>query len=372
MDRTRTIFIGLGLGMVALIVIFTEFSPVPISIVPLAVFAATSTIFILPRRIPTVATLLLFGLMAVSVVLVYWLISMTPLALFLLAALATWRDPRLRLALILAVATVAHVVVQVTLGQDTFLTGLATVAGVAFIYSIGRLLVSERTQREKVTELLRLVEQSRQTEKESYLIAERGRIARDLHDVLAHTLSGLTIQLEGARILASQESAPSALRDAVENAHRLSRTGLQEARRAVAALRGEQLPGPDMIPVLVEEHRLSSNGSVQFVCTGKPVPLEPDANRALYRTAQEALSNVRKHAPGADVTLHLEWSDSFVRLTVANGGSVKSNSNVEAGYGLTGMAERAELLGASLEAGPHNTGYRVQLTVPIDARNQEV
>ncbi len=372
MKRTRSVFLVLVLGMVALIVVYTALNAVLITYAVLAVFAAASTVFVVPRRMPAMVAILLFGLTAASVVVVYWLISATPLALFLLAALATWREPRRLLALVLAVATVAHLAVQLSLGQDTVLTALATVGGVGFIYLIGRLLVSERVQREKVAQLLLDVEQSREAERASYVMAERGRMARDLHDVLAHTLSGLAIQLEGARILASQESVPPALRDAVENAHRLSRMGLQEARRAVSALRGDELPGVEMIPALVEEHRLATGSAARFSTSGMALPVDADANLALYRTAQEALSNVRKHAAGAAVDVTLEWSEDAVVLTISDDGAANSSPAAEPGYGLTGMAERAELLGATLQTGPFKEGFRVRFAVPIESRGKSL
>lgn len=366
MERTRTVFIALALGMVAVVTVYTGLNAEPISYAFLAIFAISTTVFVLPRRMSPVAVLLLFGLTASAIVAVYWLVSATPVALFVLAALATWREPRWPLAVILTVATGAHLAVQLALGQDTILTGLGTVGGVVFLYLVSRLLVSERTQREKVARLLRDVEQSREAEKVSYVMAERGRMARDLHDVLAHTLSGLAIQLEGARILASQDAVSTELRDAVENAHHLSKAGLREARRAISALRGDQLPGPDLIPALVEEHRLATGGRARFSASGHPQPLTADASLALYRTAQEALSNVRKHAVGSAVDVTVDWTDSAVVLTVTDDGASNSDPATEAGYGLTGMAERAELLGATLETGHHGDGFRVRLTVTLD------
>jgi signal transduction histidine kinase len=366
MQRSRTIFLVLVLGMVALIVAYTVLKAQLGSYPVLVVFAVASTVFVVPGRMPAIVATFLFGLTAAAVVVVYWLVSTTPLALFLLAALATWREPRRLLALVLAVATGAHLAVQLALGQDTVLTALATVGGVAFIYLIGRLLMSERSQREKVAQLLLDVEQSREAERASYVMAERGRMARDLHDILAHTLSGLAIQLEGARILAAQDSASPALRDAVENAHRLSRMGLQEARRAVSALRGDELPGVEMIPALVEEHRLATGSAARFSTSGMALPVDADANLALYRTAQEALSNVRKHAVGAAVDVTLEWSKDAVVLIISDDGAANSSPAPEAGYGLTGMAERAELLGATLETGPFKGGFRVSLRIQVE------
>jgi signal transduction histidine kinase len=365
MDVAQRLLAGLGTAMVALVVIATTIVGGLPAMVPLVSFVAASAVFLLRRRMPETLVVLLFTIMAISVVGLYWLVSTSPLALFLLGALAAWREPRRILAIVLSVATAAHLTVQLALGQDTILSGLATVLGVAFFLSIGLLLVRERNRRDEVARLLREVELSRQAEQASYAMAERARMARDLHDVLAHTLSGLAIQLEGARLLAGKEGVPPALADSVTKAHRLARTGLDEARRAVAALRGERMPGPDQLPELVAEHRLSAPGRVRLAVIGDPLPLDAEAGLALYRTAQEALSNVRKHAVGASVEVRLEWSERVVVLTVDDGGSGEPSIASEPGYGLTGMSERAELLGASLEAGPRDSGYRVRLTVPL-------
>jgi len=370
MERVRGQFVALGLGMIVLVVIATLINRGPIVLPMLIVFAAAGAALLLWARMPRAIVVVDFAIMAASVVLLYWLVSATPLALFLLAAFATAREPRRWLAVVLALATGAHLAVQLSLGQDTIVTALATIAGVAFLFAVSRLLVSERTQRVQIAELLAEVEERRQQEKASDMLAERGRMARELHDVLAHTLSGLAIQLEGARILSTQHAVPAALRDSVERAHQLSRAGILEAKRAVAALRGDQLPGPELLQELVDEHRLSAGSPIRLIITGEPAPLDADASLAIYRTAQEALSNVRKHAPGAAVEIMLSWTPSAVILEVIDhGGQISGDPIADhgSGYGLTGMAERAELLGASIETGPFDDGFRVRLTVPIDA-----
>jgi signal transduction histidine kinase len=368
MERVRGLFVVLGLGTIVLVVIATLISRGPIALPTLAVFTAAGAALLLWPRMPRAIVVLDFAVMGASVVLLYWLVSATPLALFLLAAFATAREPRRWLAVVLALATGAHLAVQLSLGQDTIVTALATIAGVAFLFAVSRLLVSERTQRVQIAQLLAEAEERRQQERASSLLAERGRMARELHDVLAHTLSGLAIQLEGARILSTQHAVPAALRDSVERAHQLSRAGLLEAKRAVAALRGDQLPGPELLQELVDEHRLSAGTSTRLIVTGDPAPLDADASLAIYRTAQEALSNVRKHAPGAAVEITLGWTPSAVLLAVLDhGGQLSRDPIASRGYGLTGMAERAELLGATIETGPFDDGFRVRLSIPIDA-----
>ena len=147
--------------------------------------------------------------------------------------------------------------------------------------------------------MLRLEAETRRAREESAVLAERGRIARELHDVLAHTLSGLAVQLEGARLLAEHTHADPRLVEQVSNAQDLARSGMAGAKRAVATLRGEALPGPDQIPELVEHARLATGAPVTYRVDGEPGALAPELGLPLYRAVQEALANVAKHASGA-------------------------------------------------------------------------
>lgn len=191
---------------------------------------------------------------------------------------------------------------------------------------------------------------------------ERDRLAREMHDVLAHTLSGLTVQLEATRLLAEQRPGDPAVAEAVASAHTLAREGLLEARRAVSALRGD-MPGPAQLEQLLHDFEVESGIRCRLDVEGTPVPLRPEAQLALYRTAQEALTNIRKHADATAVALRLRWSHRGAELTVEDQGTPKP-SLAPGGYGLNGIRERAALLGGSLEAGPTEGGFRVRLRVP--------
>jgi signal transduction histidine kinase len=240
--------------------------------------------------------------------------------------------------------------------------------GAAFFFLLGMLLRREREQRDQVALLLARLEASREMEKRSAMLAERTRLARETHDVLAHTLSGLVLQLDGARLLSATRGSDQDVTHAIERAHRLARTGLQEARQAITALRGEQTPGPEQLPALVNEHRLATGRDARLKVSGTERALPADARLAVYRTAQEALSNVRKHARDADVRLHLAWGDGDVRLVVEDTGATAcSQAGARApgsGYGLTGMAERAELLGGRLDITTTPAGFRIELALP--------
>lgn len=240
---------------------------------------------------------------------------------------------------------------------------LGTAALYALVVTVGR-LHQEQERTRSALEALRL---SREAQVEAARGAERIRLAREIHDVLGHTLSALAVQLEGARLLLERERAAAAAIDAVSRAHRLAREGLDEARRAVGTLRGDDLPGPDLLPGLVEGFALDSGTEARLAVEGEPADLAPDARLALYRTAQEALTNVRRHARASRVDLRLRWERDGAELTVENDGVAPGAGAPSAGYGLVGMRERAELLGGKLELGAGDGRFRVRLWVPATA-----
>lgn len=235
---------------------------------------------------------------------------------------------------------------------------LVTDGGAAFFFLMGWLLRREREQRAEL-------EASREAERLAAVLAERARLAREVHDALAHTLSGLALQLEGMRLLARAKGLDDEVTGTIDRAHALTRSGIADARRAVGALRGDGLPGPDRLPDLVTEHR-RAGGSCELSIHGEPHPLSAEAGHALYRIAQEALSNARKHAPGAAVRMTLSWEPAVARLVVEDDGRSRSSGTAPGGgHGLRGMGERAELLGGTLLAEPTAAGFRVELTVPV-------
>jgi signal transduction histidine kinase len=197
-------------------------------------------------------------------------------------------------------------------------------------------------------------------------MGERQRLAREMHDVLAHSLSGLVLNLEGARLIAARDGAGSDVADAIGRAHRLAKNGLEEARRAIGMLRDDALPGPERLADLAREFEADTGVACRVAVDGEARELGSDARLTLYRVAQEALTNIRKHACPERVEISLTYAPGRAGLTVEDferpdrhgppGGGT--------GYGLTGMRERAELLGGTLAAGPTATGFRVEVWVP--------
>jgi len=197
------------------------------------------------------------------------------------------------------------------------------------------------------------------------VLAERARIAREIHDILAYTLGSLSVQLDAAEAVLCEGGDAAQGRHLVGEARRLAAEGLEETSRAVAALRAEPVALPEALAALAK-----GNGRISQTVSGSPRKLRPGAGLAIYRTAQEALANACKHAPGAPVAITLSFEDQTASLRVTNParGSADGHPSPLAatggGYGLYGLKERAELLGGTLRAGPSEGDWVVQLRVP--------
>ena len=215
--------------------------------------------------------------------------------------------------------------------------------------------------------LLAELEQTRAAQAQAAALAERQRLAREMHDVLAHSLSGLVLNLEGARLLAAQGGADSQVGEAIDRAHRLAKTGLEEARRAIGMLRDDALPGPERLADLAAEFEAGTGVPCKVAVTGGSKPdLGTEGRLTFYRVTQEALTNIRKHAHADRVEIRLAYEPSGARLTIEDFGSCRDRPAPAdgTGYGLTGMRERAELLGGTLTAGPTGGGFLVELWLP--------
>jgi len=226
--------------------------------------------------------------------------------------------------------------------------------------------------------LLAQTQRSHEEQLRAAKLEEQARIAREIHDVLAHALAGLTIQLEATAALIEQGAEPATVLERVRRAHELAREGLRETRRAVGALRGDPAVSVRAgIEALVAEYDsgAESDAPIALELEGDLAGLDEQAGGAVIRVVQEALTNVRKHAPGARVSVSVSAAappDGDVVVVVedvppaAAGERRRSDllSGSGGGYGLRGMRERAELLGGSLDAGPSDRGWRVELRLP--------
>jgi signal transduction histidine kinase len=251
-------------------------------------------------------------------------------------------------------------------GDESWGTILLSQLGVVAFYVVARLAGRLSESQEQAERLLLEIDRNREAQAQAAVLAERQHLAREMHDVLAHSLSGLVLQLEGARMLSTGGNASAEVAAAVERAHHLARSGLEEARRAIGMLRDDDLAGPERLPALAHEFEHDTGVPCASVVTGNERELGAQARLSLYRVAQEALTNVRKHAAAKRVELRLAYETSGSRLIVEDfGGNGHAHlTRTGGGYGLAGMRERARLLGGTLAAGPTDTGFRVELWLP--------
>lgn len=276
-----------------------------------------------------------------------------------------------RISVVLLTACLAFLLVAESAGQNRrhqgalgLLVNALPLAAIYMIVLFGRRIRMQETQAEQ---LLIELEETRGAELRAAALAERQRLARDMHDVLAHSLSGLLLQLEGARLLAVGNPGDERLAGTIDRAHELARSGLEEARRAIGMLRDDELPGPDRLASLTGSFQADTGVPARFTWSGTPRELASAVRLALYRVTQEALTNVRKHARPSRVEVRLSYLDDELTLTIEDFSAAPPGPSAtppSGGYGLTGMRERAELLGGTLDAGPTDTGFLVKLRVP--------
>ena len=213
---------------------------------------------------------------------------------------------------------------------------------------------------------------AREAETEAAALAERPRIAREIHDALADSLAAVSVYLEAAEaLLGMLPTGSPELGKAIECIGRASvftKEGLADARRAILALRDDAAPLSDQLAELVKEYGTDGDVPVDLVITGAPRPVPAEASLAVYRTAQEALTNARKHAPGQPVRLTLDYAPAELTMQVVNPlptlDTERPLAASGAGYGLTGLRERAALSGGTLTAGPADGEWRVSLRIP--------
>ncbi len=240
---------------------------------------------------------------------------------------------------------------------------------------VSRSLDRARLYREHARVLALLTERDALREVELAAAAgeERARIARDLHDVLAHTLSGLSLHLQGIRAVAAKRlGADDPVITSVERAAELARTGLAEAKQAVAALREEAEDAEVSAPRLADLTALTEEHGAALDVPGDVDALSPQVRETVFATVREALTNAGRHAPGAAVTVSVGVAEAVdVRVTddgPAPGAApdgAGARGDVGGGKGLVGLRERAALVGGTLESGPWDGGWRVGLHVPL-------
>nr|WP_234330282.1 histidine kinase [Streptomyces acidiscabies] len=208
-------------------------------------------------------------------------------------------------------------------------------------------------------------ERAARAEARTAVLTERGRIARDVHDVLAHTLAGINMQLELADALLDTGDLEK-VRAANDKAHSLVKESLKQAQWTVHALREDALPLVETLTAMIE----SSGHRDALTLHGTPVDVPARVTQNLLRIAQESLTNAARHAPGGAVRVELAFAASATALTIRNRPATRTvDAGAGSGMGLIGMRERVALLGGTLTAGPvtegpERGGWQVKAEIP--------
>lgn len=208
-------------------------------------------------------------------------------------------------------------------------------------------------------------ERAARAEAQTAVLTERSRIARDVHDVLAHSLAGINMQLELADALIDTGDLEK-VREANNKAHGLVKESLKQAQWTVHALREDSLPLLGSLTAMLE----SSGHRDVLTVTGTVREVPARVTQNLLRIAQEALTNAARHAPGGDVGVELTFAASSTTLRIGNRPATrKVNAGVGSGMGLIGMRERVALLGGTVTAGPvtegpDQGGWQVKAVIP--------
>ena len=245
-------------------------------------------------------------------------------------------------------------------------------------WTAGRILRRESIRSELLGSLAAELVAQREVRALEAVRAERIRMARELHDTVAHTVSVMTLQVGGVRRRLDSDPTSHAERDVLLDVEGLGREAVAELQRMLGVLRspdedmsGESAPALSPQPRLADLEQLvarvrAAGVQVELKVEGSARQLPAGLELAGYRVVQEALTNVLKHSPGATVWVHVSYTQESLELLVHDNGGAADDAGAErTGLGLTGIRERVALYGGHVETGPTSKGFRVRATLPV-------
>jgi signal transduction histidine kinase len=279
--------------------------------------------------------------------------------------------PRVLVYAALTAAVILPIGLRFSPWSEALVNGLTAIITILFVALFADMRLKERKAREQAERLMVELEAANSQlaayatqAQELAMTQERNRLAREIHDNLGHYLTIVNVQIEVARVLI--DSDPGRALDALDKAQELTQKGLARVRESVAELRESPVsnrPLSEAIASLVRETR-GSGIVTEFVVTGEELTLESKVALALFRAAQEGLTNVRKHARASRVDILLEFRPAEVRLEVVDNGVGATETS--GGFGLLGIRERMQLLGGSLDSSTEpGAGFHLTARVPL-------
>lgn len=300
------------------------------------------------------------------------MIFFLPLPLVSQSVIVLPRSIRLLLWLVIDLTVFIPLGLMTDWGQAA-ISALAYISAIVFVAVFTQVYVSEALSRIEIQRLASALENANRrlrklavSADELATIKERNRLAREIHDSLGHYLTVVNVQLEAARSVF--KSDPEAALDALSKAQTLTREGLQEVRRSVAALRASPLEGRPLSEAITDLLTQCQEAGLvaELELAGKPSPLPSQIEHTLYRAAQECLSNARRHARASRLDVRLDYQPDRVALVVSDNGVGFDLTQQQEGYGLAGLRERLQLLNGSLMIqSERSEGTQVEVAIPL-------
>jgi signal transduction histidine kinase len=319
------------------------------------------------RRYPLGAPVAVFGVLAAEAFVPGDAVTSSPVnGVTLLAAFGlAGTHSAFRLAVAGAMIGYASLAVIILVERPRFSDTWPVVVIAGVTWAVGRALAERGRRTTTLEEHAGRLER----EHEAAVADERARIARELHDVIAHSVSVMTVQAGAARLLLEEDVARA--KESLLAVEGTGRQALGEMRRLLGILRGDEeetrlAPQPGIADIgSLAEHVRAAGLPVDLAVEGEPQTLPPGIDLAAYRVVQEALTNALKHAGAARAAVAIRYNRTALELSVVNDGHVARNGR--AGHGLVGMRERVALYGGEFEAGPRRDGgYAVRARLPIE------
>ena len=366
--------IGVGSVFTTDPTVAVDYPPANAALVLLAVGASLPLAF---RRIYPYTALAVSAVCISTIMVVPWNEGVTPLGtLALLYSVAVYRPTRVAVAGLVTVLGMFTFFALIHVPAFDTPAGILSTAVFCVPWAIGVAVRRQRTLREEATQRALAAEREVAVAEQRAMFNERLRIARELHDVVAHTLSVVAVQAGVARHLMHEQ--PQRVGPALTAIEEASRMALDDLRRMLGVLREgpdatslmtlSPAPGLADLEPLIAIHR-ESYGPAQLIIEPGVEQLPDSVRITVYRIVQEALTNARRHAPRAAVTVTVASCDGDVTLVVENPGSGQPTMHTSPGFGLVGMRERVGLFGGVFEAGPTEAGgFRIRAVLPGVAR----
>ena len=252
-------------------------------------------------------------------------------------------------------------------GPESAIPNTLAAAGV---WGLGAYMQTRRRYLRELEARADQLEREREQLAQIAVMEERASIARELHDIVAHSVTVMLVGVRGAR--EHLRIAPDVAEDTLARVETSGERSVAELRRILTLLRGshrdaDSRPQPSLgdLEALVDEHR-ASGLPIELAISGRARPLPDGVELSIYRIVQEALTNVVKHTRASQVTVRLAYEDAGIKVDVTDDGAPVAAGPAPFGHGLVGMRERVALLGGTLEAGPRaGRGFRVAVWLPV-------